>query len=105
MTVKTRERLIWFGTTVLIIAATAVYIRQWDLQHQWERYQQSERATADMRQQLQDMEESVKAAQERAQSMGKDPVEKEATVRRISKGVREDEIVFRVEEESSAARQ
>lgn len=104
MTVKTRERLIWLGTTALVIGATVLYIRQWDLQHQWERYQQSERATADMQQQLADMEESVKAAQERAQNMGKDPVEKEATVRRISKGVRQDEIVFRVEEESSPAR-
>jgi len=104
MTVKTRERLVWIATSVLIIGATVLYIRQWDLQHQWERYQQSERATADMHQQLSDMEASVKAAQERAQSMGKDPVEKEATVRRISKGVREDEIVFRVEEETPPAR-
>ena len=104
MTVKTRERLIWIGSSALVIGATVLYMRQWDLQHQWERYKQSERATADMHQQLSDMEESVRAAQERAQSMGKDPVEKEATVRRISKGVREDEIVFRVEEGAAPVR-
>jgi cell division protein FtsB len=104
MTAKTRERLTYATLGVLILAGTALYARHRDLLGQWERYQKSEEATRDMQQQLQTMEESVAAAKERARNMDKDPVEKEATVRRISKGVRGDEIVFRVEEEPSPAR-
>jgi cell division protein FtsB len=105
MTAKTRERVTYVVVSTLILAGTALYARQWDLTHQLERYQQSEQATKDMKDALKQKEEELAAAQQRAQDMDKDPVEKEATVRRVSKGVREDEIVYRIEEETPPAQQ
>lgn len=102
MTVKTRERLTWFFVSCLIIGGAVAYGRHWDLLGLHARYLDSEQRTQDAQEQLRTMEESLVTAKERAANMEKDPVEKEATVRRVSKGVRDDEIVFRVEEEAPA---
>lgn len=104
MTVQTRERLTYLLVTALVLGGTFLYARHWDLQNQLDRYRASEKAAQEAHEDLARMEEAVKAERKRAADMDKDPVEKEATIRRISKGVREDEIVFRVEEEAPAAR-
>lgn len=103
MTVKTRENLVYIVVSALVLGGTALYARHWDLQHQLERYRASERAVEEAKTQRDAKQEELKAERKRAADMDKDPVEKEATVRRVSKGVREDEIVFRVEEEASPA--
>ena len=103
MTVQTRERLTYLGVSLLVLGGTVLYARQWDLLHQWDRYQQSNQDLETTRADLEKKSDEVKKARERADNMAKDPVEKEATVRRISKGVRGDEIVFRVEEETPPA--
>lgn len=103
MTVQTRERLTYLGVSLLVLGGTVLYARQWDLLHQWDRYQQSNQELENTRVDLEDRAKKLAEEQARAANMAKDPVEKEATVRRISKGVRGDEIVFRVEEETPPA--
>jgi cell division protein FtsB len=94
----------WYWLTLALVTALAlVYILRHDLKGRYEDYRRTVDTVAEQREQLQLLREMVASEQQRAEGMDRDPLEQEATIRRVKRLVREGEIVFRVEERPPVA--
>ena len=99
-----RSELTWYWLTLALVTALAlVYIERHDLQGRYMDYRQTVDTVATQREQNERLRETVANEQQRAEGMDRDPLEQEATIRRVKRLVREGEIIFRVEERPPAA--
>ncbi len=86
---------------VMILAASVglavTYVERRQLQERYEAFQQSERDIEAAKRQIGELEQELSEEEARARNLVNDPVEVEAAIRRIKRGVRDGETVFRVE--------
>jgi cell division protein FtsB len=86
---------------VMILAASVglavTYVERRQLQERYEAFQQSERDIEAAKRQIGELEHELSEEEARARNLVNDPVEVEAAIRRIKRGVRDGETVFRVE--------
>lgn len=96
---RTDNTLYWL-TLALVTALALVYVDQRDLQGRYDDYRRTMDTVREQREQVRTLRETVADEQRRAEGMDRDPLEQEATIRRVMRRVREGEIIFRVEEQS-----
>lgn len=88
----------WYWLTLALVCALAlVYIQQRDLKGRYEAYQETMSTMSAQEQEVEALRTVVSEAQDRLKDMDSDPLEQEATIRRVKRMVREGEIIFRVE--------
>lgn len=88
----------WYWLALALVCALAlVYIRHHDLKGRYETYRETVDTVSHQEQEVELLREAVDEAQHRLRGMDSDPVEQEATLRRVKGLVREGEIVYRVE--------
>lgn len=88
----------WYWLTLALVTVLAlVYIELRDLQGRYADYQRTVETVAEQRARVRQLRETVAAEKQRAEGMDSDPLEQEATIRRVKRLVREGEIVYRVE--------
>jgi cell division protein FtsB len=93
-----RNRRIMYIVILLATVGLAVtYFERRQLQERYEAFQQGEREIEDARAQILELEKALAEEEARARNLVSDPVEVEAAIRRIKRGVRDGETVFRVE--------
>lgn len=89
----------WYWLTLALVTALAlVYIDRRDLQGRYADYRRTVETVAVQQEEVQRLRETVANEKARADGMDQNPVEQEATIRRVKRLVREGEIIFRVEE-------
>lgn len=94
-----RTDLTWYWLTLALVTALAlVYIDRRDLQGRYGDYRRTVTTVEEQRQEVELLRKTVAEEEHRAQGMDTDPVEQEATIRRVKRLVREGETIFRVEE-------
>lgn len=86
----------WLALALVCVLAL-VYIEWHDLGDRYETYQDTVQTVSEQRQDVKALESAVEDARNRLQDMDSDPLEQEATIRRVRGLVREGEIVYRVE--------
>ena len=88
----------WYWLTLALVCALAlVYIQRHDLKGRYEAYQETMGTVSAQEQEVEALRGAVTSAQERLKDMDSDPLEQEATIRRVKRLVREGEIIYRVE--------
>ena len=75
-----------------------VYVDRRDLQGRYADYRRTVETVAVQQEEVQRLRETVANEKARADGMDENPVEQEATIRRVKRLVSEGEIIFRVEE-------
>tara|TARA_R110001592_G_scaffold123537_6_gene331532 strand:+ start:1085 stop:1381 length:297 start_codon:yes stop_codon:yes gene_type:complete len=94
-----RTDLTWYWLTLALVTALAlVYVQRRDIQGRYATYRRTMDTVQEQKQQVSTLRETVASEQRRAKGMDTDPLEQEATIRRVKRLVREGEIIFRVEE-------
>ncbi len=86
----------WLALALVCVLALA-YIWWHDLKGRYESYQETMETVSQQEQEVEDLRASVDAARDRVADMDSDPLEQEATIRRVKGLVREGEVVYRVE--------
>jgi len=104
MAKQANNRFLFVLLGMLILGLTALYASQRDLRGRWDAYEASNARVDQTRQELSEREARLEAERKRAAGMSKDPVEQEATVRKINQGVRDKDIVFRMETPSNSGK-
>ena len=90
----------WYWLTLALVCALAlVYIERHDLKARYEAYQETMGTVSAQEREVEALRAEVDAAQDRLKGMDSDPLEQEATIRRVKRLVREGEIIYRVEAE------
>jgi cell division protein FtsB len=90
----------WYWLALALVCALALaYILRHDLKARYEAYRETVDTVSAQEQEVELLKQAVDEAQHRLKGMDSDPVEQEATIRRVKGLVREGEIVFRVEAE------
>ncbi len=93
-----------FVTFLLVCALTAAvgafFLRQRELRERTGSLQQNREAIEEVRREVHDLGLRLEQTRERVKRLETDPVEAEAAVRGIRRFMRDDEKVFRVEEEA-----
>lgn len=88
----------WYWLTLALVSALALaYIQQRDLKGRYETYQDTMKTVVEQRETVDALKAAVDDAQDRLKGMDSDPVEQEATIRRVKRLVREGEIIYRIE--------
>ena len=92
-----KEFLIWMLGIVLVAAVGYGYAKQRDIHARYLQFQKNEKQVEAVRLEIEELKRRVEQAKQRVENMESDPVEIEATIRRIRKLTRDGEIVFHVE--------
>lgn len=88
----------WYWLTLALVCALAlVYILRHNLQDRYQAYRETMETVARQEQEVEALRAAVAEAQDRLKFMDSDPVEQEATIRRVKRLVRKGEIIYRVE--------
>lgn len=94
-----RTEQTWYWLTLALVTALAlVYVNKRDLQGRYTDYRRTVETVEVQRDEVARLRETVANEEARAHGMDQNPVEQEATIRRVKRLVREGEIIFRVEE-------
>ena len=93
---KTDYTLYWLALA-LVCALALVYIERHDLKSRYATYRNTMDTVTKQREEVNNLKAAVEDAQHRLKGMDSDPLEQEATIRRVKRLVREGEIVYRVE--------
>lgn len=89
---------LWYVLALLVTCAFAWgYYHACDLPGRFEEREERERELQRIRQEAEALEAQVQQAQERVYNLDADPLEVEASLRRIKGMVREDERIYRME--------
>lgn len=88
----------WYWLTLALVCALALaYIQKRDLKGRYEAYLNTMETVSVQQAEVEALKSAVNDAQHRLKGMDSDPLEQEATIRRIKRLVREDEIIYRIE--------
>jgi cell division protein FtsB len=88
----------WYWLALALVCALALaYIDRHDLKGRYEDYRETMRLVSEQEAQVEALKAQLEEARHRLNDMDSDPVEQEATIRRVRRLVREGEIVYRVE--------
>lgn len=88
----------WYWLALALVCALALaYINQRDLKGRYETYRDTMETVSEQRGEVEALKAAVDDAQHRLRGMDSDPLEQEATIRRVKRLVREGEIIYRVE--------
>lgn len=88
----------WYWLALALVSALALaYIDRHDLKGRYEDYRETMQLVSEQEAQVDALKSQLEEAQHRLKDMDSDPVEQEATIRRVRRLVREGEIVYRVE--------
>lgn len=88
----------WYWLTLALVCVLAlVYIQQRDLKGRYEAYQETVNTVSAQEREVETLRTAVDEARDRLKGMDSDPLEQEATIRRVKRLVREGEIIYRVE--------
>ncbi len=96
-----RELLLYGLAGTLVIAVAYAYFHQRDIHARYVELRENEKQLEAVRRDVDALKSRVEETKARVENMEKDPVEMEATIRRIRRLTREGEIIFRIEEEES----
>lgn len=91
------RRIMYIVILVVTVGLAVTYMERRQLQERYRAFQQGEREIDDAKEQIQQLEQQLTEEEARARNLVNDPVETEAAIRRIKRGVRSGETVFRVE--------
>lgn len=90
----------WYWLALALVCALALaYIEKRDLKGRYEAYKNTKETVAAQQAEVEALKAAVNDAQHRLRGMDSDPLEQEATIRRIKRLVREGEIIYRIEPE------
>lgn len=81
----------------LVCALALAYIEKRDLKGRYEAYQKTMETVSAQQAEVESLKAAVNDAQHRLKGMDSDPLEQEATIRRIKRLVRDKEIIYRIE--------
>ncbi len=88
---------------VIVLAASVgmavTYLERRQLKERYEAFQQGEREIEEAKRQIAERERELSEEEARVRNQVNDPVEVEAAIRSIKRGVRDGETVFRVEQD------
>lgn len=88
----------WYWLALALVCALAlVYIQRHDLKGRYKAYQETMETVSQQEQEVETLRTAVGNARDRVAGMDSDPLEQEATIRRVKGLVRDGEIVYRVE--------
>lgn len=88
----------WYWLALALVSGLALaYILLHDLRGRYETYQDTVQTVSEQRREVEALEAAMDEAEHRLEGMDSDPLEQEATIRRVKRLVREGEIVYRVE--------
>jgi len=93
-----KEFLVWLLGLVLVVAVAYGYAQQRNVRARFSEFQQNEQQIESVKKEIEALKERVDQAKQRVKNMENDPVEIEATIRRVRKLTRDGEIVFHIEE-------
>lgn len=93
-----KSDLTWYWLALAGVCLLALaYIEKRDLKGRYEAWQKTMETVATQRGEVEALKAAVTDAQDRLKGMDSDPLEQEATIRRIKRLVREGEIIYRIE--------
>ena len=92
-----KEFLIWILGLLLVAAVGYGYAKQRNIHARYLEFQKNEKQIESVRQEIDELKKRVEEAKQRVENMETDPVEIEATIRRIRKLTRDGEVVFHIE--------
>lgn len=93
-----KEFLIYLLGIVLVGSVAYGYYHQRNIHARYLEFQENEKQIDAVRQDIESLKERVDQVKIRVQNMENDPVEIEATIRRIRRLTRDGEVIFHVEE-------
>ncbi len=94
-----RRRIMYVVVLAMSVGLAVTYLERRQLRERYEGFQQSEQEIEAAKRQIGELEQALSEEEARAQNLVNDPVEVEAAIRRIKRGVRDGETVFRVEQD------
>ncbi len=92
-----KGRKLYWLTFALALALAAAYWAHRDLWGRYHAYQRSEESVRAAQQEADTLSKAIDGSRQQVEGLGKDPVEKEAALRRIKNLVRPGETVYRIE--------
>lgn len=92
-----KEFLIWLLGVALVAAVGYGYAKQRNIHGRYLEFHNNEKQIEEVRVEIKELEKRVRAAKQRVENMESDPVEIEATIRRVRKLTRDGEVVFHIE--------
>jgi len=92
-----KEFLIWILGVVLVAAVGYGYAKQRNIHARYLEFQKNEKQIESVRLEIEELKKRVEQAKQRVENMETDPVEIEATIRRIRKLTRDGEVVFHID--------
>ena len=93
-----KEILIWLLGLALVAAVGYGYAQQRNIHVRYKEFQENTKQIEAVKQEIEALKQRVEQAQQRVQNMETDPVEIEATIRRIRRLTRDGETIFRIED-------
>ena len=93
-----KEILIWLLGLVLVTAVGYGYARQRNIHARYIEFQHNDKQIESVKQEIEALRKRVEQAQQRVDNMESDPIEIEATIRRIRRLTRDGETIFRIED-------
>ncbi|MCK5862250.1 MAG: septum formation initiator family protein [Candidatus Hydrogenedentes bacterium] len=93
-----KEILIWLLGVLLVIVVGYGYAQQRNIMVRYREFDKNEEQIEAVKQDIESLKQRVTQAQQRVKAMKADPIEIEATIRRVRRLTRDGEIVFRIEE-------
>jgi cell division protein FtsB len=91
------RKLAYLLTVALAAGLVCVYYQHRDLKGRYHALQQNQQTVRAAQEEVKKLESEVEASQKRVDGINKDPVEMEATIRRIKQLARDGETVYRIE--------
>ncbi len=98
-----RHRVVYLFILITSVGMAVGYWHSKNLSGRLQELEQSEQEIEDAKREIVERERELSKEEQRAQSLVNDPVEVEAAIRQIKRGVRDGETVFRVEQDPSQA--
>jgi len=88
---------------VVLVAAVAYgYAQQRNIRGRFSEFQNNENQVESVKKEIEALKERVEQAKQRVQNMENDPIEIEATIRRVRRLTRDGEIIFHIEGDAAA---
>jgi len=91
------RRIVYILILAGSVALSVMYLEQRALPQRYEAFQQSEGEISAAKEQIRALEEALAEERALAEDMESNPLEVEAAIRRIKRGVRDGEIMYHVE--------
>ena len=98
-----KEILIWLLGLALVAAVGYGYAQQRNIQARYKEFQENTKQIEAVKKEIEALKQRVEQAQQRVQNMETDPVEIEATIRRVRRLTRDGETIFRIEDPQAAS--